>query len=78
VLFGAAHSSIYRFVPTGLLGMLLTAIVLRGRSLFPAILLHAAYNSMVLFDVDVPALSWLAIPGVFLLLRRGPAEPSRA
>jgi sodium transport system permease protein len=78
VLFGAAHSSIYRFVPTGLLGMLLTAIVLRGRSLFPAMLLHAAYNSMVLFDVDVPALSWLAIPGVFLLLRRGPAEPSRA
>jgi len=78
VLFGAAHNSIYRFVPTGLLGMLLTAIVLRGRSLVPAMLLHAAYNTLVLLDVDVPALAWLAIPGVFLLLARGTVEPSRS
>src|SRR6185295_8575585 len=33
VIFGAAHSSIYRFVPTGILGMVLTAITLRTRSL---------------------------------------------
>jgi sodium transport system permease protein len=77
VLFGAAHNSIYRLVPTGLLGVLLTAIVLRGRSLVPAMLLHAAYNSIVLFDVDVPGLTWLAIPGVFLLLWRGPAAAAK-
>jgi sodium transport system permease protein len=77
VTFGAAHSSIYRFVPTGLLGMILTAIVLRGRSLLPAMLLHAAYNALLLGDVDVPALAWLAIPGVFLLLSRAPGTASR-
>ncbi len=77
VLFGAAHSSIYRFVPTGLLGMLLTAIVLRGRSLVPAMLLHAAYNALLLGDVDVPALAWLAIPGVLLLFWRGRDAASR-
>jgi sodium transport system permease protein len=68
VTFGAAHSSIYRFVPTAILGMILTAIVLRGRSLFPAILLHAAYNTLLLCEIDRPELGWLALPGLVLLL----------
>jgi sodium transport system permease protein len=70
VTFGAAHSSIYRFVPTALLGMILTAIVLRGRSLVPAMLLHAAYNTLLVCEVDRPALAWLAIPGLALLLAK--------
>jgi sodium transport system permease protein len=67
LLFGAAHSSIYRFVPTGLLGMALTAVTLRSRSLLPAILLHASYNSLLLLQVDRPVLAWLALPGLVLL-----------
>ena len=47
VIFGAAHSSIYRFVPTAILGMIVTAVVLRARSLYPAILLHATYNTLI-------------------------------
>jgi sodium transport system permease protein len=76
VLFGAAHSSIYRFVPTGILGMALTAITLRSKSLLPAVLLHAAYNTMLLVGFDRPVLTLLAVPGILLLTVWGP--PSRA
>jgi sodium transport system permease protein len=74
VVFGAAHSSIYRFVPTGILGMVLTAITLRGRSLLPAILLHATYNLLLLGDVESPMLVWLAVPGLLLLTLVSPSN----
>lgn len=77
VVFGAAHSSIYRFVPTGILGMALAAITLRSRSLLPAVLLHAAYNTMLLLGFDAPWLALLAVPGVFLLAAAKP-DPGRA
>jgi sodium transport system permease protein len=74
VLFGAAHSSIYRFVPTAILGMVLAAITLRGRSLLPAILLHATYNLLLLGDVESPMLVWLAAPGLLLLTLVSPSN----
>ncbi len=77
LIFGAAHSSIYRFVPTALLGMVLTALTLRGRSLFPAILLHATYNGLLLLEVDRPGLCWLAVPGLLLLTLAKPASEVR-
>lgn len=46
VLFGLFHLSPYRFVPTVLLGVVLTVIVLRTGSLFPAILFHFLNNAM--------------------------------
>jgi len=74
VIFGAAHSSIYRFVPTGILGMVLTAITLRTRSLLPAVLLHATYNTMLLLDLERPTLVALALPGILLFAFVKPAS----
>ena len=74
VLFGAAHGSIYRFVPTAILGMVLTAVALRARSVWPGILLHAAYNSLLIVGVDSPWMVWLSACGLLLLAVRRPAD----
>jgi len=70
LLFGAAHSSIYRFIPTAILGMVLTVVVLRTRSVLPAILLHAAYNSLLVVGVDSAWVVWLSAGGLLLLAAR--------
>ncbi len=44
VLFGVFHMSIYRFFPTMLLGMVLAVIVIRTRSIFPAMIFHFLNN----------------------------------
>lgn len=76
VLFGAAHMSIYRFLPTGVIGALLTFVALRSRSIFPGLVLHASYNALVVLDPEHSTrlafladarLAWLALPGVLLL-----------
>lgn len=82
LFFGAAHASLYRIVPTASLGLLLGALTLRTRSLLPAILVHAGYNTVVVLNsMDRIALEgvafwsygpWLALPGVLLLARRTP------
>jgi sodium transport system permease protein len=72
VLFGLVHASIYRFLPTGLLGAILAMTTLSSRSLWPAIALHAAYNGLLVMQGEgwtVPAASaWLALPGLALLV----------
>ncbi|MFO1009309.1 MAG: CPBP family glutamic-type intramembrane protease [Planctomycetota bacterium] len=75
VLFGAAHASIYRFLPTGVLGAVLTAVAARTRSLWPCIALHASYNALVAVSAEWPVLArpefaLLALPGVLLLVFR--------
>lgn len=45
VLFGLFHMSVYRFFPTAILGAVLSLIVLRSGSLWPAMLFHALNNS---------------------------------
>jgi membrane protease YdiL (CAAX protease family) len=45
LLFGLVHSSVFRFAPTAILGAFLAAVTLRARSLWPAMVLHAAYNA---------------------------------
>lgn len=73
LLFGAVHASIYRFFPTAVLGALLAAITLRSRSLFPAMIVHIAYNgTLVLGAEHLPGhdrglLPWLALPAALLL-----------
>ena len=47
VLFGAAHASIYRFLPTAAVGGVLAALTLRTRVLWPAVLLHTTYNAIL-------------------------------
>ncbi len=46
LLFGLFHISIFRILPTALLGMLLTYFVLRSGSLYPAILIHLLNNGL--------------------------------
>ncbi len=74
LLFAGAHLSIHRILPTTLVGLALGAIALRSRSLFPAILLHIAYNALIaLADTSPwladPGLAWLALAGLLLLAR---------
>lgn len=44
VLFGFFHLSVYRIIPTGILGAVLTYIVLRTGSLIPGMIMHAIVN----------------------------------
>ena len=77
-LFGAVHASIYRLVPTALVGGLLAALVLRTRCLLPAMILHVTYDALLVGSTRAewlldPGLAWLALPGALLLAAR-PAE----
>jgi len=60
LLFGAVHASVYRFVPTGLLGGVLAAVALRSGRLWPAVVLHTAYNAMVVLEWN--AADWWSDP----------------
>jgi sodium transport system permease protein len=46
VLFGLFHMSSYRLVPTALLGFILGLLVVRSKSIFPSMLLHAFNNGI--------------------------------
>ena len=48
ILFGAFHLSSYRFLGTATLGMLLSALVIASGSIFPAMLLHACHNALLI------------------------------
>ncbi|MCA9672988.1 MAG: CPBP family intramembrane metalloprotease, partial [Myxococcales bacterium] len=45
LLFGLFHLSIYRFVPTGILGVVLALIAIRSGSILPSMLFHALNNA---------------------------------
>jgi sodium transport system permease protein len=77
--FGAVHASIYRFLPTAVLGALLAVLVMRSRSLVPAIVLHAGYNAMLVLAARVPELAdprwvWLGLLAPLCLAVRPCAE----
>jgi membrane protease YdiL (CAAX protease family) len=48
VLFGAFHLSTYRFLTTALLGIVLSSLVAIGGSIFPAMILHASHNAILI------------------------------
>jgi membrane protease YdiL (CAAX protease family) len=48
-MFGAFHMSLLRFLPTGLLGCVLTFFAIRTGSVFPCMLLHAGHNMLSVF-----------------------------
>jgi len=47
LLFGLAHASIYRLLPTMLLGIILAYVAWQTRSLIPGIVIHALNNGLV-------------------------------
>ena len=51
LLFGAVHASLHRFAPTALVGAALAALTLRSGRLWPAVVLHATYNSLAVLGV---------------------------
>ncbi len=77
LLFGAVHASVYRFLPTAILGGVLAAVTLRARSVWPAIVMHSVYNTAVVLQGIVgvewlgsPWLGVLVVPGVVLVAVR--------
>lgn len=46
LLFGLAHASLYRMLPTAFLGLLLGAFAWRTRSVLPGLILHALNNAV--------------------------------
>lgn len=90
LLFGLVHASVFRFLPTAILGALLAAVTLRARSLWPAVLLHATYNAFAILapwsedgllwerglpqDALAPVTAALGALGLVLLTR--PSAPS--
>jgi sodium transport system permease protein len=81
LFFGLAHASVFRFVPTAVVGASLSLIVARAGSLYPAILLHAAYNSLLVLSdhwpaLENPHLGWLGLLGLVLLIR-APSRPAK-
>ncbi len=63
LLFGLMHISIYRIIPTGIMGVMLTYLVVRGGSIYLSILIHAINNGIAvcLMTGRVPAFTetWL-------------------
>lgn len=77
IIFGAFHLSTFRFLPTAMLGILLSAIVAISGSIFPAMALHALHNGILivaqvnhidhLTKQQVIAVSVISLLGGFLL-----------
>ena len=56
IIFGLFHVALFRFAPTALLGIILTAITMLTGSIFPAMLWHALSNaaSLLAFKLQLP------------------------
>ena len=74
LIFGLFHVALFRIIPTGFLGVVLTAVALLTGSIFPCMLIHAGNNAFGLWaakmDFQVSTLHWwiyLAAAAVFCL-----------
>jgi sodium transport system permease protein len=62
LLFGLAHASIYRLLPTFILGVLLGVLRWRSGSVLPGIAMHAVNNGLIGTLAQRPALaSWIGM-----------------
>lgn len=92
IYFALIHLSVFRFMPTFVLGVVLAGLTVRSRSIVPAMLAHFVYNGVLVLGGrygehhDLPLdptgpLAWVLSVGLLgaglaLLLREGP-EGSR-
>ena len=79
--FGIFHLSIFRLVPTGVLGIVLGLLVVRGRSLLCSVVAHATNNALLMtaaFFLPTLSVGWwspllgAAALGLTFLVGRGP------
>ena len=59
LMFGVFHLSIYRIVPTGLIGMVITFAVLQTRSILPAVVIHFGSNALIFSSMTNPVVGQL-------------------
>src|SRR5690606_13806402 len=77
LLFGLFHLSIFRIIPTGFLGVILTFLTIATGSIIPSILLHTANNAVLVLVARYqlesqmeqfwPAAILCLIPAIYLL-----------
>ena len=74
IIFGLFHITLFRIIPTGFLGIILTAMALLTGSIFPSMLLHAGNNAFAVWagqaGIPLGALDWwlyLAAAVIFAL-----------
>lgn len=81
LIFGLFHMELFRIIPTGFLGIIITGVALLTGSIFPGMVLHAANNisavAMAKMGVSMGALEWwyyglgvVAFVGCVMLLYR--------
>lgn len=72
ILFGVFHLSLFRFLPTGTLGMVLAYLRIRTGSILPCMCLHMAHNGFYLWatvnDVEIMSTSMAALALIGLLI----------
>lgn len=76
LLFGVAHVSFYRILPTALVGFVCGAVYLRTRRVLPSMILHAGHNALAISIghggwghlLGDPRLAMLSVLGLALLL----------
>lgn len=80
ILFGVFHLSLFRFLPTASLGMVISYLVFRSGSIFPSMCLHMAHNGLYVLAVvnkwDLVSTQFAILAGLalficFLLFRDG-------
>jgi membrane protease YdiL (CAAX protease family) len=92
VIFGFFHVSLFRILPTALLGFVLTYVVLLSGSIYPAMLWHTLNNALGLLPMrlelipdDFQPSAWWVLPAaiglavaLWILWRGGPEGSRRA
>ena len=59
-MFAALHASVFRFLPTAAMGLLLGTLAVRTHGIVPGILAHATSNALAILAMS---LGWAVEPG---------------
>jgi sodium transport system permease protein len=75
IVFGFYHISLFRILPTAVLGIILSALALLTGSIFPCILLHAGNNALALLaerqGFPLASLEWWVYAGAAIVFALG-------